>query len=262
MDKSTTSPLGLHGAKVLVTAGASGIGLAIAQKFRDIGADVMVTDIDSEAVAATREQGFTAEVVDSSCETAVADLFRWLPQRLGTLDVLVNNAGIAGPTGPIDTLDAQAWRETFDVNVHSQFYAIKHALQYLRASHQPSIINLSSAAGRLGMAGRSPYSSSKWAVVGLTKTLAIELGPEGVRVNAICPGAVDGPRIQSVIEDKAAMLQVQPAEVDRLYREQSSLQKLIAPEDVADTAVYLASDLASSIHGQAIAVDGNTEKLY
>lgn len=262
MDDTANSPLGLSGVRVLITAGASGIGLTMARTFHGLGAQVMVTDIDAEAVATARGEGFAADVVDSSSEDEVADLISRLPQELNGLDVLVNNAGIAGPTGPIETLDSNAWRTTFDVNIHSQFYAIKHALPLLRASARASIINLSSAAGRLGMAGRSPYSSSKWAVIGLTKTLAIELGPENIRVNAICPGAVDGPRIQSVIEDKAAMLQLTPTEVGRLYKDQSSLQKLITPEDVADTAVYLASDLAKSVHGQAIAVDGHTEKLY
>ncbi|MEG2424872.1 SDR family oxidoreductase, partial [Glutamicibacter sp.] len=132
----------------------------------------------------------------------------------------------------------------------------------LRQSTRGSIINLSSAAGRLGMAGRSPYSASKWAVIGLTKTLAIELGGEGIRVNAICPGAVNGPRIQSVIEAKARMLQRPVDEVSDLYHAQSSLNKLVEAEDIANMAVFLASPMALRINGQAMAVDGNTEKLY
>ncbi|MCI2265910.1 SDR family oxidoreductase [Sediminivirga luteola] len=250
------------GRRVLITAGAAGIGRAIAGRFRELGARVLVSDIDEGAVEAARRDGLTAVVSDSASEEQTAALMDAAGAELGGLDVLVNNAGIAGPTGPIETLDSEAWRRTFDVNIHSQFYAVKHGLALLRRSENASIVNLSSAAGRLGMAGRSPYSSSKWAVIGLTKTLAIELGAEGIRVNAICPGAVNGPRIDGVIEAKAQMLGRDVGEVARLYRAQSSLGRLIEPDDIADAAVFLASPLAASITGQALAVDGNTEKLY
>jgi NAD(P)-dependent dehydrogenase (short-subunit alcohol dehydrogenase family) len=250
------------GRKVLVTAGAAGIGRAIADRFRGLGAEVMVTDINPAAVDAAKQDGFAVALSDVSDEAQVVSLMQEVRNRLGGLDVLVNNAGIAGPTGPIETLDAEAWKATFDVNIHGQFYCIKHALPLLRESAEASIINLSSAAGRLGMAGRSPYSASKWAVVGLTKTLAIELGEAGIRVNAICPGAVNGPRIAAVIEAKAAMLGRPVDEVSDLYHRQSSLNRLVEAEDIADAAAYLASSLARSVNGQALAVDGNTEKLY
>lgn len=250
------------GRKVLVTAGAAGIGRAIANRFRGLGAEVMVSDINPEAVDAAKQDGFAVALSDVSDEAQVRSLMEEAGSRLGGLDVLVNNAGIAGPTGPIETLDSQVWKATFDVNVHGQFFCIKHALPLLRAAKDASIINLSSAAGRLGMAGRSPYSASKWAVVGLTKTLAIELGPEGIRANAICPGAVNGPRIDAVIEAKAAMLGRPLEEVTELYHKQSSLERLIEADDIANMAVFLASDLARNVNGQAMAVDGNTEKLY
>jgi NAD(P)-dependent dehydrogenase (short-subunit alcohol dehydrogenase family) len=250
------------GRKVLVTAGAAGIGRAIANRFRDLGAEVMVTDISPAAVDAAKQDGFIAAVSDVSDETQVCELMEDVRNRLGGLDVLVNNAGIAGPTGPIETLDAEAWKTTFDVNIHGQFFCIKHALPLLRDAQGASIVNLSSAAGRLGMAGRSPYSASKWAVVGLTKTLAIELGPEGIRANAICPGAVNGPRIDAVIEAKASMLGQSVEEVSNLYHKQSSLERLVEADDIANMAAFLASDLARNVNGQAMAVDGNTEKLY
>lgn len=250
------------GRKVLVTAGAAGIGRAIADRFRGLGAEVMVSDINPEAVDAAKQDGFAVALSDVSDESQVRSLMEEAANRLGGLDVLVNNAGIAGPTGPIETLDAQAWKATFDVNVHGQFFCIKHALPLLRGAKDASIINLSSAAGRLGMAGRSPYSASKWAVVGLTKTLAIELGPEGIRANAICPGAVNGPRIDAVIDAKAAMLGRPVEEVSELYHKQSSLERLVEADDIANMAVFLASDLARNVNGQAMAVDGNTEKLY
>ncbi|MGM0931213.1 MAG: SDR family oxidoreductase [Actinomycetota bacterium] len=250
------------GRKVLVTAGAAGIGRAIATRFRDLGAEVMVTDINAVAVDAAKQDGFAVALSDVSDEAQVKLLMEEVRTQLGGLDVLVNNAGIAGPTGPIETLDSDAWRTTFDVNVHGQFFCIKHALPLLREAKDAAIVNLSSAAGRLGMAGRSPYSASKWAVVGLTKTLAIELGPEGIRANAICPGAVNGPRIDAVIEAKAAMLGRPLEEVSDLYLKQSSLERLVEAEDIANMAAFLASDLARNVNGQAMAVDGNTEKLY
>ncbi len=254
--------LGLEGRRVLVTAGAAGIGLHIAEAFRKAGARVMVTDINPKVVEQARTAGFIAEVNDVSDEKQVTELAEQVREAFGGLDVLVNNAGIAGPTGPVSTLDSEAWKQTFDVNVHGQFYCIKHLLPLLRQGHQASIVNLSSAAGRLGMAGRSPYSASKWAVIGLTKTLAIELGAESIRVNAICPGAVNGPRIESVIEAKAEMLGQPISDVSALYHGQSSLNRLVEPEDIANMAVFLASSMASNVNGQAMAVDGNTEKLY
>ncbi|WP_169250962.1 SDR family oxidoreductase [Brevibacterium sp. 'Marine'] len=254
--------LGLEGTRVLITAGAAGIGRAIAQRFVDVGAEVWVTDIAEAAVESARRQGLRATVSNAADESQVMSLAVEVKESWETLDVLVNNAGIAGPTGAIENLDSQAWLSTFDVNIHSQFYCVKHFLPLLRTSEKASIVNLSSAAGRLGMAGRSPYSASKWAVVGLTKTLAIELGSENIRCNAICPGAVGGPRIEAVIESKAEMLGKSVDEVTGLYTGQSSLNKLAEARDIGDMAVFLASDMASHVNGQAMAVDGNTEKLY
>lgn len=254
--------LGLEGTRVLITAGAAGIGRAIAQRFVDVGAEVWVTDIAEAAVESARSQGLRATVSNAADESQVMSLATEVKESWETLDVLVNNAGIAGPTGAIESLDSQAWLSTFDVNIHSQFYCVKHFLPLLRTSEKASIVNLSSAAGRLGMAGRSPYSATKWAVVGLTKTLAIELGSENIRCNAICPGAVGGPRIEAVIESKAEMLGKSVDEVTGLYTGQSSLNKLAEARDIGDMAVFLASDMASHVNGQAMAVDGNTEKLY
>lgn len=252
----------LTGKRVLVTAGAAGIGRAIAERFAGFGAEVLVSDLDPAAVRDAEGAGLRAEVSDAADEAAVESLVDAAERRLGGLDVLVNNAGVAGPTGPVETLDGAAWARTFEVNVHSQFYCVKHALRLLRAGTEPAIVNLSSAAGRLGMAGRSAYSASKWAVVGFTRTLAIELGPEGIRANAICPGAVDGPRIQAVIDAKARMLDAPREQIEALYRDQSSMRRMVTAGDIADMAAFLAGPMARSINGQAMAVDGNTEKLY
>ncbi|GAA1140686.1 SDR family oxidoreductase [Ornithinicoccus hortensis] len=248
--------------RTVVTGGGSGLGLRIAQVFRDAGADVLVSDISDGALATARDEGFEVTVCDVSEEAQVEAMVQVAVERLGGLDVLVNNAGMAGPTGPVEGLDSEAWRRTFDVNIHGQFYCVKHALPHLRRSADARIINLSSAAGRLGMAGRSPYSASKWAVVGFTKTLAIELGPDGIAVNAICPGAVDGPRIQAVIEAKAQMLDRPVEEVTALYHGQSSLGRLVTADDIAAAALYLAGPAGRMVSGQALAIDGNTEKLY
>ncbi|AHK29162.1 3-oxoacyl-[acyl-carrier-protein] reductase [Rhodococcus opacus PD630] len=258
----TSSALDFSGRRVLVTAGAAGIGLAIATSFKSLGADVFVTDIDPVAVDNAKAAGFIAAVSNVSDEDQVRTLMTSVVDNLGGLDVLVNNAGVAGPTGPVDSLDSDAWKATFDVNIHGQFFCVRHALPLLRKSSEASIINMSSAAGRLGMAGRSPYSASKWAVIGFTKSLAIELGAEGLRVNAICPGAVDGPRIDAVIAAKADMVGRPVDEVAALYRGQSSLGRLIDATDIANMAVFLSSGLARNVNGQAMAVDGNTDKLF
>ena len=254
---SRPSPL-----RTVVTGGGSGIGLRTAVAFRDAGARVLVGDLDENALAPARDEGLATAVADAGDEDQVAALMRTADEELGGLDVLVNNAGVAGPTGPVAELDGHAWRATFDVNIHGQFYAVKHALPLLRRSECAAVVNMSSAAGRLGMAGRSAYSASKWAVVGLTRTLASELGPEGIRVNAICPGAVDGPRIRRVIADKARMLDRPVEEIEALYTGQASLGRLVTADDVAATALFLAGPGAAMVSGQALAVDGNTEKLY
>lgn len=248
--------------RVLVTAGANGIGLAIALAFKNRGAGVIVTDISDESIAQAKDLGLTAYKANAASEDDTKRLMQDIDAQFGGLDVLVNNAGIAGPTGAIETLETADWTQTFDVNVHSQFFAVKHGLALLRKSDSATIVNLSSAAGRLGMTNRSAYSASKWAVIGLTKTLAIELGAEGIRVNAICPGAVDGPRIRSVMAAKAEFLGVEVEEIVGKYSAQSSLNRLIDVQDVANMAVFVASDLARNVNGQVIAVDGNTEKLF
>ncbi|OLT23766.1 3-oxoacyl-[acyl-carrier-protein] reductase [Pseudonocardia sp. CNS-139] len=254
--------MSLDGYRIVVTGAGSGIGLRIAEVVRDAGADVLVSDVSEQALAPATAAGLAGVVADSSDEAQVAHLMKQVQEQLGGLDVLVNNAGIAGPTGPVEELDSDAWRRTFDVNIHGQFYAVKHALPLLRRSQDPSIVNLSSAAGRLGMSGRTPYSASKWAVVGFTKSLAVELGDEGIRVNAICPGAVDGPRIRGVIDAKAEMLGRPVEEITDLYLNQSSLRRFVTVDDVAALVLFVSGPGGRMISGQALAVDGNTEKLY
>lgn len=246
----------------MVTGSGSGIGLRIAQVFAARGAQVLASDVSEEALAPARESGLETAVCDVSDETQVVALIEQVRARFGGLDTLVNNAGISGPTGAVETLDSRAWRQTFEVNIHGQFYCVKHAVDLLRASANASIVNMSSAAGRLGMRGRSPYSATKWAVIGFTKTLAIELGPDQIRVNAICPGVVDNDRVRRVIAAKADMLNEPVEAVTEQYAGLASMGKMVTEEDIAQAAYFLASPAAASISGQALAVDGNTEKLY
>ncbi|WP_144636537.1 SDR family oxidoreductase [Bordetella genomosp. 13] len=252
------------GRRVLITAGADGLGLEMARVFHAAGASVFVCDVN-EARLADLKQAFPdihSQVADVSDEASVAALFEQVRQRLGGLDVLVNNAGIAGPTGAVETLDKADWDRTLAVNVTGQFLCARLAVPLLKASPAGVMINLSSAAGHLGFAGRSAYSASKWAVIGFTKTLAIELGPFGVRVNAILPGAVEGPRIRAVIAAKAETLGEPVADVAARYENQAALGRMVTARDIANMVLFNASDAARSVSGQAIVIDGFTQKLY
>jgi NAD(P)-dependent dehydrogenase (short-subunit alcohol dehydrogenase family) len=253
----------LKGKRVLVTAGADGIGFAIARGFRDAGARVLVCDVrpptlEELAVHAPDIVGVRADV---SSEADVAALFERVDAQLGGLDVLVNNAGIAGPTGGVETLSLADWERTLAVNITGQFLCARLAVPRLRKGNGPSIVNLSSAAGHLGMPGRSAYSASKWAVIGFTKSLAIELGADGIRVNAILPGAVDGPRIRAVIAAKAQALGVPVETVTRNYTSQAALGRMVTARDVVNMALFAASDSAACVTGQELVVDGHTQAL-
>jgi NAD(P)-dependent dehydrogenase (short-subunit alcohol dehydrogenase family) len=253
----------LAGKRVLVTAGGDGIGLAITRAFAGAGAHVLVCDIQAESLArlANESPEVHSCIADVSREQDVAAMFQLVDQKLGGLDVLVNNAGIAGPTGGIETLSLADWQRTLDVNLTGQFLCVRQAVPRLRKGNSPSIINLASVAGHLGMPGRTPYSASKWGVVGLTKTLAIELGRDGIRVNAILPGAVDGPRIRAVIAAKAKALGKSVEEMTRVYTDQAALGRMVTARDIANMVLFAASDLACNVTGQELVVDGHTQAL-
>ncbi len=252
-----------EGLRVLVTAGASGIGAAIADAFLGAGARVHVCDIDTTALAAfvDARAGLSGTVANVSDEAQMVDLFTALTAELGGLDVLVNNAGIAGPTGTIDEIGAADWRHTIEVNLTGQFLAAHHAVPLLRQSDEAAIVNISSAAGRFGYALRTPYASAKWGVVGLSASLAKELGPAGIRVNAILPGIVDGERMRKVIADRAAAMDLSYAEMETRYLQTISLRRMVDPEDVAAMTLFLCSPGGHNVSGQAIGVCGNVEAL-
>jgi NAD(P)-dependent dehydrogenase (short-subunit alcohol dehydrogenase family) len=252
------------GLRVLVTAGGGGIGATVARAFSESGARVHVCDIDQAALRRLSGEApsITSSVADASLPGDVDRVFDDVRTTLGGLDVLVNNAGIAGPTGPIENLDVEGWERTVSVNLNSQYYFARRAVPLLKQSKlNPSIIAMSSVAGRLGYALRTPYASTKWAIVGLMKSLAIELGPQGVRVNAILPGTVEGERMSGVISARAAAAGVSADEMREEYLRKISLRRMVSAEDVAAMALFLCSPAARNLTGQAISVDGNIEYL-
>ena len=253
----------MKGKRVLITAGASGLGLEMAKVFAAAGARVCICDIAADLLAAARVKHPQVEtmVADVSQEGDVAALFKAVEAALGGLDVLVNNAGIAGPTGYVETLEKADWDKTLAVNITGQFLCARQAVPLLKESGSGVMINMSSAAGHLGFAGRSAYAASKWAVVGFTKSLAIELGRFGVRVNAILPGAVEGPRIRAVIAAKARTLGQPIEDVAQAYEQQASLGRMVSARDIANMALFAASSAAGSVTGQALVVDGHTQAL-
>jgi NAD(P)-dependent dehydrogenase (short-subunit alcohol dehydrogenase family) len=255
--------LGIAGKRVLVTAGGAGIGRAIAAAFLAEGARVWICDVDPEALAETRNAHpeLGASRTDVADERAVDLMFVALEQAFGGLDFLVNNAGIAGPTGPVETMDPGDWRRCLAVNLDGAFLCARRAVPLLKAAGGGGLVNISSTAGLMGYPLRTPYASAKWAVIGLTMSLAIELGPYGIRVNAICPGSVEGARMACVMQAEAAARGVSEEEIRQAYVQTTSMRRFIPPEHIAAMALFLCSDLGGSISGQAIAVDGNTETL-
>ncbi|RYF43364.1 MAG: SDR family oxidoreductase [Comamonadaceae bacterium] len=252
------------GLRVLVTAGGSGIGAAVARAFREAGAQVHVCDIDRTALARLAEDApsITSSVADAAIADDVDLVFDDVRGTLGGLDVLVNNAGIAGPTAAIDAIDLAQWDRTVAVNLTSQFLFARRAAPLLRESgRNPAMVVMSSVAGRLGYAFRTPYAATKWAIVGMMKSLAVELGPQGVRVNAILPGTVEGERINAVIAARAAATGVSNEEMRNEYIRKTSLRRMVTADDVAAMALFLCSPAARNVTGQAISVDANLEYL-
>lgn len=258
----------MQGRIAVISAAASGIGLAIAEALCADGWRVYVGDQDAAAIAALGgREDLAAMVCDVSDPASVAQFFAWLEADLaarGTegIDLLVNNAGVSGPTARLEDQPIDAWNATIDVNLNGTFLMTRSAIPLLRRRAPGSaIICISSTAGLFGCPLRGPYVASKWALIGLTKTLAMELGPEGIRVNAICPGSVEGPRIDRVIAADAAERGLTTEDVEREYKRQTSLRTFATREDVAAMVQYLMSPAGARISGQAIAIDGHTESL-
>lgn len=251
-----------RGKRVVVTAGAGGIGLAIVEALTAAGAAVHICDVDPAALAAcAARSGVTTTECDVSDEAGVDRLFADAARALGGLDALVNNAGIAGPTGAVEDLAPAAWHRCIDIDLTGQFLCARRATPMLKAAGGGAIVNMSSSAGRHGYAFRTPYAAAKWGVIGLTQSLAKELGPAGIAVNAILPGIVQGPRMKGVIDARARQVGVPYEEMERQYLENVSLRRMVTPEDVANMALFLISPLGRNISGQSIGVCGNVETL-
>ncbi len=255
--------LGIRGLRVLVTAGAGGIGLEIVRAFLREGARVHVCDVDEAALAALGREApaVTRSTTDVSDRDAVARLFDDALGALGGLDCLVNNAGIAGPTGRVEEIAPEDWDRTLAINITGHFNCTRLAVPHLKKSANGSIANLSSAAGKFGFPLRSPYSASKWGVIGVTRTWAMELGEFGIRVNAILPGVVEGERIRRVFRAKAEARGISEAEMQRMALQQASIKEMIQPQQLADMIVFLAPPLARTVSGQAISIDGDLQSL-
>ena len=248
------------GLRVLVTAGGAGIGRAIAKTFLEHGARVQVCDVDDKALASLPREIFhwQADVANIS---DVDTLFEEVKKNLGGLDVLVNNAGIAGPTAKVEDIEPEDWERCIAVDLNGMFYCTRKAMPMIKGAGGGSIINLSSAAGRLAFPMRTPYSAAKFAVVGFTQSLAAEAGPDKVRVNCIQPGVVEGERIDRVIAAKAQRLGISFDEVKEKMLEGVSMHTTVTAQDIANTALFLATDAGKHISGQAISVCGGTRYL-
>ena len=240
--------------RALVTAGGSGIGHAMATGFDAVGFDVWVADVDEAALAAV-PSSWTAVCCDASNEVDMAALF----ERLDGLDVLCANAGIAGPTALVEDIDLSEWQRCVSVNLEGAFLASKYAAPMMKAAGSGVITITSSTAGIYGYPNRAAYSAAKWGMIGLMKTLAMELGPFGIRANAIYPGAVEGPRMEGVLEREAAAKGMTRDQVYDGYAVGTSMRAFVTAKDIADMAVFLGSDSARMVSGQVISVDGHTE---
>jgi NAD(P)-dependent dehydrogenase (short-subunit alcohol dehydrogenase family) len=252
------SNIGESGQRVLITGGGSGIGRAMAEAFADAGARVWVTDRDAGALADLPE-GWRGTVCDAADEAGVAALFEEVEAALGGLDTLCANAGTAGPTARIEDVALAEWRACVSVNLEGAFLAARAAAPMMKRQGAGAIVLTSSTAGLFGYPNRAPYAAAKWAVIGLMKTLAMELGPCGIRANAICPGAVEGPRMEGVLAREAAAKGTTRDAIYAGYASGTSMRTWVEARDIAAMAVFLASDAARRVSGQVIAVDGHTE---
>ena len=253
----------LEGNRVLITGAGSGIGKVMAEFFETAGAQIWICDADQEILQQCLKEnsGWKGTLCDVADEDSVNKLFQEIEKDFGGLEILVNNAGIAGPTTPVEDIDPEEWRKSVGVNLNGAFYCTRLAVPFLKSAKQASIINISSVAGRLGFALRLPYASTKWAIIGFTESLAKELGPSGIRVNALLPGIVEGPRIERVFHARAESEGIGYDAVKERILNNVSMKRMVSPDDVAEMAVFLCSPAGKNISGQSISVCGNVENI-
>ena len=259
-------PKSLNNKKIIISAGASGIGWATAKICLSKGAYVYLCDIDNKSLNKIKKHPLANKKLfyyecDASDEDDVSNFFSQVNRKTKKVDALINNVGVAGPTGTIEKLSSEDWEKTLKINVISHFYFTKLAIPMLKKNKGGSIINISSGAGIMGFPLRSPYAASKWAVIGLTKTLAMELGKFKIRVNAICPGTIKGDRMIRVIRDKAKFLKVSKKKIEKDFISMASMNCWINEEDIGKMCSYLISTDGEKISGQAIPIDGNATRM-
>jgi len=253
----------LKGKTLFISGASRGIGLAIARAFVREGAKVHTCDVDEMALSAlaSSDPDISQTPCDVSDRIAVQKLFGHALAKLGGLDVLVNNAGIAGPTSRVEEMNPEDWDRCLEICLTGQFNCTRLAVPLLRQSKNASIVNISSAAGRLGFAMRTPYAAAKWGVIGFTKSLSIELGPDNIRVNAILPGLVAGDRQRRVLEAKAQQRGISYNEMERTAFSYTSIKDYVTPEQLADQILFMCSPRGKTISGQAISICGDTQML-
>lgn len=251
-----------NGQRAIVTAGASGIGLEIAGALHAAGARVWICDIAAEPLAQAQAAypGMRSRLCDVSDGKAVEAFVAEAAADMGGIDIVVNNAGIAGPAAPLHELDFEAWKRTFDVNVHGQFHVAHATIPHLKATGKGgSMICMASVAGKFAFPLRSPYASSKAAVISMARCLSVELGPEQIRVNSIAPGVVAGDRIQRVFTDRAARKGISYAEMEEIALKAVSMKTMVEPSEIADLVMYLCGPSGRPISGQCISICGGLE---
>jgi len=251
---------------IIISAAADGIGWCIAEFCLNEGANVYISDVDDKKIAIRKQhdkynKNLFVSKVDASDSKRVQNYFFELKKKISSIDALINNVGISGPTGKLEDLEVEEWKKTLEVNINSHFYFIKYSIPLLKKIQGSSIINLSSTAGIHGFALRTPYAASKWAIIGLTKSLAIELGQFNIRVNSIAPGSVKGERMDRVINAKSQSLGMSKEKLKEDFESMVSLKTFVYKEDIAKMAVFLISDEAKRISGQVMIIDGNTERI-
>ncbi len=258
-----TQKLGEQQQRILVTGGAGGLGLAMARRLASGGARVMACDVNLDAIKGNRSAfpGIEFAECDVSDLDSVERLFAQVAAVLGGLDVLVNNAGITGPFGPVEEASAADWARTISVNLVGQFHCVQKAVPLLKAAGGGSIVNISSVAGRLGYPMRTAYSASKWGIIGLTQSLAMELGPSNIRVNAVLPGVTENERQLRQQAAQAERLGISDDEMQSRYVANVSLRRKMTEQEVADLVAFVCSPSASGINGQSLGVCGNMETM-
>jgi len=255
----------LKNKKIIISAGASGIGWATAKICLSRGALVYICDLNIKSLNKIKKHSLNNKRLfsykcDASNEKEVSNFFKQIKKKTNKIDALINNVGVAGPTGSLEKLNSKDWENTLHTDINSHFYFTKRAIPLIKKSKNGSIINISSTAGILGFPLRSPYAASKWAIIGITKTLAMELGKFNIRVNAVCPGTIKGERMKRVIRDKAKFTKISKKTIEKDFISMSSMKQWVLEDDIGKMCSFLISNDSSKVSGQVISVDGHTER--